>query len=696
MIDPDCKVSEVQRFPVGDPHLLRAFFAGFVGCAAFIDPACCYRSVNREYLDFVGKAEQAVVGRTVSDVLGDAIHQSYRQVIENMHPGDSIRREGWRDYGPLGTLYVEQTITAFPMEGAKASGFIVLSRDLTQLKVQQQELFERIEAQRVAEAYHAVIVETALDAIVVIDDTGIVVDFNPAAVSIFGYARDEAMGRQISDLIIPPELRSAHSRGMKSYLENGISRVLGQRLELEAMRANGERIPIELTIIDVTLGTRRLFAAHLRDLTVTRRAQAEIERQREELHQKEKLAALGSLLAGVAHELNNPLSIVIGQSMMLRERLDSGAAGLIQKEDLAQRTIKIENAANRCARIVRSFLDMARQGKTERQAVLLAQLVKDALDLLSYNLRSAGVIVETDLPGTLPALWIDSDQIHQVIVNLVVNAQQALEAKSNGDRRIRIAAENEPGAEMVRLSISDNGPGIPPNIRSRIFDPYFTTKPQGIGTGIGLAVSRGFIEAHSGTLEIDDRPAGDGACFIMRLPLGSAPHSGGVGVRQEVKAAPPAKKRQLLVIDDEVGIAELLSDMAEQLGFGVVAAYSGQAAKARLEQDDLSLDAILCDIHMPGGDGPAFYEWLRTAHPALSTRIGFITGDTLGPAAGRFLARAGCPVIEKPFTPEDIRRILVSLTASAPDVWRASEHRKDACIETIETFGPAKRTLTET
>ncbi|MEK1932946.1 MAG: PAS domain S-box protein [Pararhizobium sp.] len=667
MIEPGCRGRELESLPVGDPQLLRAFFTGFVGCAAFIDPSCRYRAVNREYLDFVGETEEAVIGRKVSDVLGDAVHQSYQNVIEQLHCGDSVRREGWRDYGPLGRRYVEQTITAYPVEGGAASGFIVLSRDLTELKVQQQELIERIEAQRAAEAYHAVIVETALDAIVVIDDTGIVVDFNPAAVSIFGYARDEALGRQISDLIIPPALRSAHGRGMKSYLESGVSRVLGQRLELEALRANGEQIPIELTIADVTLGAKRLFAAHLRDLTAARQAQAEIERQRETLHQKEKLAALGSLLAGVAHELNNPLSIVIGQSMMLRDKLENGATGLSQVEELAQRTIKIENAANRCARIVRSFLDMARQRKTERQAVLLAQLVKDALDLLSYNLRSAGVIVETDLPETLPPLWIDSDQIHQVIVNLVVNAHQALEAKSNGDRCILIAAEHEPGAQMVRLSISDNGPGIPPNIRSRVFDPYFTTKPQGIGTGIGLAVSRGLIEAHGGTLDIDDRRAGDGACFVIRLPLGSSPHNLG-DAHPQTKAALTGTKRHVLVIDDEVEIAELLSDMAEQLGFGVVVANSGQAAKTRLEQGGLSLDAILCDIHMPGGDGPAFYEWLQTAYPALSTRIGFVTGDTLGPAAGRFLARAGCPVIEKPFTPEDIRRILASLTASAPDV----------------------------
>ncbi|MGQ3293707.1 MAG: hybrid sensor histidine kinase/response regulator, partial [Shinella sp.] len=291
--------------------------------------------------------------------------------------------------------------------------------------------------------------------------------------------------------------------------------------------------------------------------------------------------------------------------------------------------------------------------------------VRDALDLLSYNLRSADIIVETDLPETLPPLWIDSDQIHQVIVNLVVNAHQALEAKNNGERRIRIAAESESGAQTVRMSISDNGPGIPPDIRPRIFDPYFTTKPQGIGTGIGLAVSRGLVEAHGGTLDVADRPAGGGACFLIRLPLGSSPYSD-ADIHPDVTTAPAGTKRCVLVIDDEVEIAELLSDMAEQLDFRVVVAHSGQAAKIRLGQGDLSPDAILCDIHMPGGDGPAFYEWLQMTHPSLSTRTGFVTGDTLGPAAGRFLARSGCPVIEKPFHPEDIRRILASLTGPAP------------------------------
>ncbi|WP_168166112.1 hybrid sensor histidine kinase/response regulator [Bosea sp. PAMC 26642] len=641
---------------------MQTCLGGSLGHAVFLDRSCRYRFANREFLDFIGKSDGDVIGREVSAVLGDALHATYAQMLERLPPGESVRREGWTDYGSFGRRYVEELITAYPPDGDPPSGVIVFSRDLTELKNREQDLLERVEAQNAVEAYHAVVVNTALDAIVVIDEAGIVVDFNPAAVSVFGYSRDQAMGSQIADLIIPPALRSAHDCGMKSYLESGVSRVLGQRLELEALRADGGLIPIELTITDVTRGPKRLFAAHLRDLTAARKAQAEIASQRDALHQKEKLAALGSLLAGVAHELNNPLSIVMGHAMMLREKLANGPSSLTQSEDLAKRSVKIEEAANRCARIVRSFLDMARQRKTERQAILLPDLVGKALDLLSYNLQSSGVIVETDFPGGLPPIWVDGDQIHQVVVNLVINACQALEEKGDGDRRIRIAAEPLIGAGMVLLGISDNGPGIPASIRSRIFDPYFTTKPQGTGTGIGLAVSRGLIEAHGGTLDIDEASTG-GARFVIRLPVGESTPGTGDGVSSRVEAVPAAARRHVLVIDDETDIAELLSDMAGSLGFDVSVAGSGQAAKALLEQGDLPLSAILCDIRMPNGDGPAFYDWLRETRPELATRIGFVTGDTLGPAAGRFLARSGCPMIEKPFTPDDIARILTSLTA---------------------------------
>ena len=647
--------SNLDCLSAGESSILEALLVGIFDCAAVIDPSRRYIYVNQEYADFVGRPASEIIGKTILEVLGNVLDDSYRMIIATLPPGGSIGHEGWIDYGALGRRYVKQTITGCPQGSGAVAGHILLSRELTDLKVQQLELERRIEAQTQADAYHAAIVNNALDAIVVIDETGAVVDFNPAAVSIFGYSRDEAVGGQIGDLIIPEAFRAAHDRGLSNYLQSGKSSILGRRLELEARCANGEQIPIELTITEVRLGTRRLFAAHLRDLAAVRQAQGEIERQREGLHQKDKLAALGSLLAAVAHELNNPLSIVIGQTMMLRETL----ASTPMAADLVQRSAKIEIAAHRCARIVRSFLDMARQRK--HRSVLIPDIVKAALELLSYNLRSSGVEVDIDLPKDLPALWIDADQIHQVIVNLVINAYQSLEEKTQGQRRIRISAEQEARAKAISLKISDNGTGIPPSIRSRIFDPYFTTKPQGTGTGIGLAVSRGLIESHGGTLDLDPSPSLGGAGFVIVLPIDDAGATPDKEDRPKAAFQGATTGRHVLIIDDEIEIANLLADMVRKLGFSASVATGGDAAKALFEGAIQPVHAILCDIRMPGGDGPSFFDWLRQNHPHLTECVGFITGDTLGPAAGRFLARSGCPVIEKPFMPDDIQRILKAL-----------------------------------
>ncbi len=651
-----------DHLPIGEKQFVDALLGGIVDCATVIDPAGRYLYANRHFLDFVKRPPSEIIGNTVAQVLGDAVHGAYQAALHSPPAAGTVGTDGWLDFGPLGRRYIKQTITCYPHGNVAVAGYVVLWRDLTDLKTQQTEVVRRIEAQTQADAYHTAIVNNALDAIVVIDETGAVVDFNPAAVSIFGYGRDEAMGRQIAELIIPQALRTAHDRGLASYLQSGMSRILGRRLELEALRANGEQIPVELTITEVRLGERRLFAAHLRDLGAARHAQAQIESQREALHQKDKLAALGSLLAGVAHELNNPLSIVIGQTMMLREKL----IGSPIAEELAQRSVKIEIAAHRCARIVRSFLDMARQRKHQRKSVQIAGIVDTALELLSYNLKSSGVTVETDLPPGLPSLWIDGDQIHQVIVNLIVNACQALEEKTDGSRRIRIETSHDPAGETVSLKVSDNGAGIPASIRSRIFDPYFTTKPQGTGTGIGLAVSRGLIESHGGTLDLDAAANLGGAGFLIVLPIDRAETEAVGEAEPSLSVEPGIAKRNVLIVDDEIEIAELLADMVDKLGFVGTVATSGDQAKIRVEQADRPIEVILCDIRMPGGDGPAFFDWLCEHHPALTERIGFITGDTLGPAAGRFLARSGCPVLEKPFMPGDIERILKSLVRADP------------------------------
>ena len=659
-VEPERTSGGLGAFEPTEARLLQTLFCGVLGRAVFVDVAYVCRFANQEFLDFVGLADAQVIGRSIYDVLGEAALKPVLAHFARLNCGEAIRLEGWVDYGSRGRRYVQETVTPYRRAPDSAIvGFIGIARDLTDLKLREQELAEQVALQKATEAYHAAVVRAALDGVVVIDGDGLVVDFNPAAEAIFGYGRDAVIGRPIADLIIPPDHRAAHQRGLQTLLKTGVSRVLGKRLELPALLSTGETIPIELAITDVTLAGRHLFAAHIRDLRAAKRAEDEIREQRNALYQKEKLAALGSLLAGVAHELNNPLSIVTGQTMMLREAMENRA--IADWNNLTGRCDRIATAADRCARIVRSFLAMARQREAERTPTRLEAVVEEALELLAYNMRASGIAVERHWPEELPMLSLDQNQIHQVVLNLLVNAQQALEQAGGEDRRIVVSIDVDRQAGSVSLSVDDNGPGVSEAIRGRVFDPLFTTKPQGAGTGIGLAVSRGLVEAHGGSLRLDDAPEG-GARFTILLPYEPVVQ-GMEEIRETIAPAPRALPAQhVLVVDDDVAIAELLAEVAGRIGYVTTRARNGEDAKVKIAAQGGHFDAILCDIRMPSGDGPAFYDWLQDHYAPLTKRVGFVTGDTLGPLAGRFLAGSGCPVLEKPFSPEEIRTFLAHLT----------------------------------
>jgi PAS domain S-box-containing protein len=406
-----------------------------------------------------------------------------------------------------------------------------------------------------------------------------------------------------------------------------------------------------------------VFTRDLTDLRETERdlaeqsaarnaSEAELERQRDALQQSEKMAAFGSLLAGVAHELNNPLAIVIGNALLLAEEAEGSA--------LAERARRVQAAAERCGRIVRSFLAMARQHKAEIRPSTVQSLIDDTLQLLAYPMRTSGVTVEQDIPPDLPAVLCDPDQMIQVLSNLLTNARHALEERPS-PRRVRLTAHAD--GESVQLEVADNGPGITDDIRSRVFDPFFTTKPVGSGTGIGLAVSRGLVEAFGGSLSLAPSD-GQGARFVIRLPLPrDAWHPSRSADPAGVPLAPPL--RNALVLDDEPDIGALLAEMLQKLGYRVEVKVSGEAAQAALTQRDY--DVVLCDLRMPGLDGPALYDWMAEQRPHLCARTAFITSDTLSASSLRFLARAGRPILEKPFVPAELRELLVKLQVSTPD-----------------------------
>jgi CheY-like chemotaxis protein/two-component sensor histidine kinase len=349
------------------------------------------------------------------------------------------------------------------------------------------------------------------------------------------------------------------------------------------------------------------------------------------------------MLAGVSHELNNPLAAVIGQADLLAEDLEG--------TEHADRVSKIRRAADRCARIVQSFLAMARQKPPEYRTIQINDQVRAAVELTEYQMRAANVTVDLCLGEPLPAIAADPDQLHQVFANLLTNARQALE-DCGEDRRITITTSRK--GKTIKLTVADNGRGIDAATRERIFDPFFTTKDVGSGTGIGLSFSLGIIEAHGGTLTVE--AAKIGTVFAITLPAES---QNAEDSAPEAMASPQAKGR-VLVIDDEQDVADTLKDLLTRLGLHTEVAIGGRAGQAALASG-ATFDLILSDIRMPDLDGPGLYAWMVETRPDLLGQVAFVTGDTMSSRVAAFLDEVNCPILEKPFTARSLSDLVAGV-----------------------------------
>ena len=484
---------------------------------------------------------------------------------------------------------------------------------------------------RVPAGFTGAVLEAALDAVVLGDGDGRVLAFNPAAERLFGRRSADARGLSMSDfLVLPPGASAPAGAG-------NLLGVLGERLEIEGRSLDGSTFPAEIAVQRFTRRGRAGFAAYLRDLTAQRRAEAELAESRQRLGEIEKWSAMGSLLAGVAHELNNPLAILVAQATLLHEQAAD--------PDVARRAGRIHDAAQRAGRILKGFLAMARQRPPARETVDLNAAVEAALELTAYDLRRDGITVERDLDPAVPPLAADRDLIGQALVHLLSNARQAAANRSFGRR---VAVRTRAGEGAALLFVEDDGAGIPPEIAGRVFDPYFTTRPPGTALGVGLSLARTIAQAHGGALALEPTAAGGGACFRLSLPAALAAEA----------SAPEPLGLSILVVDDEAEVAEALADLLASLGHRAV--VENDPAAAILKLRDRPFDAILVDLRMPGLDGLAVRRRIAASDPALASRTVIMTGDTLAPARDREVARelAGAIVLDKPFTASSLRAVL--------------------------------------
>jgi signal transduction histidine kinase/CheY-like chemotaxis protein len=404
-------------------------------------------------------------------------------------------------------------------------------------------------------------------------------------------------------------------------------------------------------------GSRLGWLEVYRDITGQRLIQSK-------LLQTEKMAALGQLVSGIAHELNNPLTSIQGYAQLLVGRRPGA--------DLVADARRISEEAARAGGIVKNLLLFAREARPERRAISLNEIVERTLALRSYELKIENIGVEFNLEPSLPPTLGDAGQLQQVVLNLVVNAEQAIQ-QGRGQGRIRIRTRRLAG-DRIALEISDDGPGIPPEIVSRIFDPFFTTKPAGVGTGLGLSIVYGIVHEHGGEVSVDSQP-GDGATLTVELPAltgaALAPTEEQPAAMTLTAAVVPAAlpsataiSEHILVVEDEPTVAQLIADVLGEEGHRVDTLLDSREAVGQLRAGDYGL--VICDLKMPHLDGPGLYrELVRTRSP-LQNRLLFVTGDTMSPRTLEFLRSSGLPYLAKPFLVEELKQAVRRALKQAP------------------------------
>jgi PAS domain S-box-containing protein len=491
-----------------------------------------------------------------------------------------------------------------------------------------------------------------------------IVYVNAAFIKMTGYTREEVIGNALALL-----RGSKAEQSLREDLQAKLSKGEAVSREMTNYRKDGSEFISEWHIAPMRdqQGDITHLVSVQHDITERRRAEAELQQQREALHQSEKLATMGQLLAGVAHELNNPLSVVMGQAALLQQS--------IRGKRQIERADKIVQAAERCARIVNNFLALARQRPPERHPVHLNQVVREAVELLAYPLRVDSVEVRFELAEELSMLRADAHQLHQVVVNLVANAHQAMR-ETPLPRRLTLATGVTAGGGRLWLEVCDTGPGIAPEVCARIFEPFFTTKPPGVGTGLGLSLCQGIVAAHGGAISVVPREE-SGAVFRVELPV-QAPEAAEVQVSQGI-VQPMVRGKRILVVDDEPGISGVLAEVLQLDGHVVETVANGEAALAKLQEQPY--DVIVSDIRMPELDGPGLYWEMERRDPSLLQRVVFLTGDTLSAGTREFLEQTGVPCLSKPFALSDVREI-VQRILQAQEAHMAEENSGGAAPQT--------------
>ena len=497
-------------------------------------------------------------------------------------------------------------------------GTVATLRDVTEPKRAQETLAR-------SEARYRHLVESASDAIVTLDANGRFTTVNHAAENISGYKREELVGQWFAPMLPDDDLPKALGHFQQALAgETGL-------FDSQFYRKDGEVRTISITYSTPQKDEEVLCL--IRDVTDQKMLQ-------EQLIQSEKMSAIGQLVSGVAHELNNPLAGIsaFAQLLLAEKRFPPD-------QRTAAETIYSE--ARRASRIVQNLLTFARQHKAEKVPTAINQVLDDTLELRGYELRVRGIDVRREYDESIPDTMADAHQLQQVFLNLITNAEQAMEQRDGHHHRLTVSTRRN--GDAIRIEVEDTGAGIPANLIERIFNPFFTTKPTGSGTGLGLSISLGIVREHEGKIWAENAAqsaGGGGARFVVEIPITEPRRSGEHAEVAHVEAQSPDTLR-VLVIDDEASVRVSLQRYLSAKGHQVETTASGEDGLLRLKAS--KYDAIILDMRMPDLSGEQLYERLRSNDPSHAERVIFTTGDLVNEQMRRFLDGTGRPCVAKPF-----------------------------------------------
>jgi PAS domain S-box-containing protein len=631
-------------------------------------------------------AAERLFGYTRTELIGQRVEVLVPHRFRAAHPRrrtdylhDPVPRPMGGAGVPLAALRKDGT--EFPAEislsSLRAGDLVVTAvRDVTE-RVDTEQLYRGL-------------LDSAPDAIVVVDESGRIVLVNTQAERLFGYRRSELVGEMI-EMLVPDGSRARHPQMRRRYTDAPESRPMGAGLALGARRKDGTEFPAEISLSALPTGNGLVVSAAIRDVTdrlAEQAAQRRFEIQREQvtaaaqrqhleaqLHQSQRLESLGQLAGGVAHDFNNLLAVMLNYTQMALDELDGGPGTGRDpaREQMCQDLRQVVRAGGRASELTHQLLAFGRREVVQPRVLDLNTVITEVEQLL---LRTLGEHIQLHVE-LAPDLWpvlADPGQIEQVLLNLAVNARDAMPhggtltvhtgnhvVDGDGSKSVPPAA---PG-RYVRLRVADTGTGIPADVLERVFEPFYTTKAPGEGTGLGLATVYGIVTQAGGNAVIQSSP-GAGTAFIAVLPATSDQPACTVTSRPAQTIRPrPADGTTILVVEDEEALRELTVRILRRNGFHAVAAAGGPEALKIADDPHQRIDLLLSDVVMPHINGAELAEQLHQVRPGL--KVLFMSGYAQPFATGRGVLEPGTVLITKPFTQEELLdRVHEALSTGQP------------------------------